>query len=404
MTGYCPRSIIKQIIPALKSMPVVVITGMRQTGKSTFLQYEPELQGARYITFDDLEYLDAAKKNPYYFLLEESRSGRLIVVDEAQRCPEILIAIKKIVDQKRSPGQFLLSGSANFSLLKNVSESLAGRAVYFSMHPFTRRETLGYTGKEPFILSFLKTQEIPKIDVSATISEDEITTGGMPPVVLGEASGRPYWFKGFEQTYLERDIRELSQLGNIMSFRNLLRLAALRTGQLLSMSQLGRDAKLNNATTSRYMSLLEASFVLYRLYPYLNNRASRLIKSPKLYLSDSGLASYLTGGESLRDALFETYVAQNLAGIIDSEMADGKLYFWNVQGRHEVDFIVEQGNRCIAIEVKNISRWNSHDLSGLTAFLQSTPHALAGVLAHNGTETARLGDRLWAIPASFVIS
>jgi len=170
-------------------------------------------------------------------------------------------------------------------------------------------------------------------------------------------------------------VRELSQIGNIISFRRLLHLAALRTGQLLSPSQIVRDAKLNAATTSRYLSILEASFIINRLSPYLSNRATRLIKSPKMYMSDSGLAAYL---------------AQNLVGIIDAAWPEASLYFWNVQGRHEVDFVIEAGGECLAIEVKAGARLTERDLSGLRAFFAVTPHCKAAILAYNGRDAVRL--------------
>jgi hypothetical protein len=207
-------------------------------------------------------------------------------------------------------------------------------------------------------------------------------------------------------------VRELSAIGNLTAFRDLLHLCALRTGQLLSPSQLGRDLKMNTVTTSRYLSLLEASFVVYRLSPYLRNPASRLIKSPKLYLSDSGLARWLAGikdfkegtGEALKGAMFETWAAQNLSGIIDARWPEAELFFWNVQGRHEVDFVIEAHNKCLALEVKSSPRWNDRDLSGLRAFLSATPHCQAAIIAHNGTDTVKLGEKLWAIPISLALS
>jgi len=231
----------------------------------------------------------------------------------------------------------------------------------------------------------------------------------MPSVALKEVKNRTIWFKGFEQTYLERDLRELSQIGNIISFRHLLHLAALRTGQLLVPSQLSRDAKLNVATTSRYLSLLEASFIITRLSPYLKNRSSRLIKSPKVYISDSGLACFLAGIEHLKSdplkgAFFETYVAQNLHGILSARWPESKLYFWNIQGRHEVDFVIEAGNKCLALEIKSSARWTESDLAGLKAFLSTTPHCLMAILAYNGATPVKLGDRLWAIPLSLILS
>jgi len=408
MTDYLQRDIAGQVLEALKDMPVVVITGMRQTGKTTFLQKETGLKKRRYVTFDDFAHLEAAKLDPDRFL----NSNGPIIIDEVQKCPELLTAIKKVVDRKWIPGQFLLSGSANFSILKGLSESLAGRSVYFNLHPFTRRETGYQTGKQPFLKAFFNSFDVPAGKGAQPIEVDEIVTGGMPSVALRQVSNSALWFKGYEQTYLERDIREMSQIGNIIAFRNLLHLASLRTSQLLSPSSIGRDAKMNVATTSRYLSLLEASFVIYRLPPYLKNKSSRLIKSPKMYLADSGLAAYLAGvaptnyssDDPLIGALFETFIAQNLMGIIDATWPEARLYFWSVQGRHEVDFVIEAGRSCIALEIKSGARWESKELTHLKAFLSVTPNCKAAILGYNGSNVARMGDKLWAIPLSLILS
>lgn len=405
MTRYFGRAIARTITDALEDMPVVVLTGMRQTGKSTFLQTEPGLKERRYVTLDDFAQLEAAKENPEGFI----DSNEPLTIDEVQKCPELLTVIKRAVDKRRRPGQFLLSGSANFSILKGVSESLAGRAVYYTMHPFVRREMDIKSGEVPFLKTFISEPHLPKIKSTLPITMDDILMGGMPTVCLGNVKNRGIWFKGYEQTYLERDVREFSQIGDIIQFRHLLHLTALRTGQLLSPSQLGRDAKMNATTTSRYLSILEASFFIYRMSPYLRSRASRLIKSPKIYISDPGLACYLAGirdlaSDPIRGAMMETYAAHNLMGIIDSNWPEAHIYFWNVQGRYEVDFVIEEGNRCLAIEVKSGSRWEERDLSGLRAFLSMTPSCAAAILAYNGTEAVKLGDRLWAIPLSRVLS
>jgi hypothetical protein len=294
-------------------------------------------------------------------------------------------------------------------MLKGISESLAGRSVYFTMHPFTQRELAKQITKKPFLYNFFKNRRITNTNDAQQIKTEDILRGGMPSVCLDEVKDRTLWFKGFEQTYLERDVRDFSQIGNIISFRQLLHLTALRTGQLLSPSQLGRDAKLNVATTSRYLSILEASFIICRVNPYLNNRASRLIKSPKIYINDSGLACYLAGirnpeTDPLKGAMFETYAARNIQGIIDAAWPEARLYFWNIQGRHEVDFIIEAGNKCIAIEVKAGARWDDRDLGGLRAFMAATPQCIGGVLAYNGRKAVKLGEKIWAIPLSILAS
>lgn len=408
MPEYHARDISAEVARALKSMPVTVVTGMRQTGKTTFLRSEPSLSDRTYISFDDFAQLEAAKSDPDGFLGQ----GSPMTIDEAQKCPEIFGAIKRAVDKKRISGRFLLSGSANFTILKNITESLAGRAVYLAIHPFNRREVARNTGAEPFIKKFFEKQDLRPARPARSVRPEDIMLGGMPTVCLRQVKDPAVWFKGFEQTYLERDVREMSQIGNLMALRALLRLAALRTGQLLSPSELGRDAKLSAATASRYLSLFDASFLITRIAPYLGNRASRLIKSPKLYLSDSGLAGYLASvdpGSDVRQdplfgALFETYASQNLLSILAAKWQSAGLYFWAVQGRNEVDFVIESGRACLALEFKSAARWHDRDLAGLKAFLSATPHCKAAILCHNGEDAVKLGEKLWALPVGLLLS
>lgn len=405
MTGYKNREITGVLADALDNMPVVVVSGMRQTGKSTLLVNEPGLRQRRYVNLDDFNTLEAFRRNPEEFL---SAPGD-ITVDEAQKLPEIMTFIKRAVDKKRRPGQFLLSGSANLLLLKNVAESLAGRAVYLTLYPFTRREISGATGRPPALAHFIDKGVFPQRDVRP-ITGPEIIRGGMPSVCLGQVRHPTVWFRGYEQTYLERDIRALSQVADLMQFRNLLQLLSLRNGQILKQSELARDAKLNVMTASRYLSLLEASFAIVRLHPYLRNRSSRLIKSPKVYIADSGLACYLAGIKNLNanmllgGAVWENYTAQNLQAILASHYPEATFAYWNVQGRYEVDFILGIGREVIAVEVKSGSRWNENDLTGLKAFLNSQPKCRAGILAYNGDKALKLGKKLWVVPIELLLS
>lgn len=405
MTTYKPREITKILVESLENMPVVVLSGMRQTGKSTLLLNQPQLKRRRYISFDDFNTLEAARSNP-----EELLSGKEpITIDEAQKHPEILNVIKKEVDRDRKPGRFLLSGSANFLLLKKVSESLAGRAVYITLYPFTRREMLGHIKEKPALAYFIDTGAFPKREIKPVLPK-EILKGGMPSVCLGQVKKPQVWFRGYEQTYLERDIRTLSQVADLVSFRNLLQLVALRNTKVLNISELARDAKLNVVTTSRYLSLMETSFILSRIQPYLKNKTSRLVKSPKLYLSDTGLSAYLEGikdlniNETVRGALLESYVAQNLEGIFSAYYLDAKIAYWNIQGRYEVDFIIEVGGRTLAIEVKSGSRWKESDLQGLKAYLAGNKNCLGGLLAYNGHDLLKLGKNIWAVPVNLLLS
>jgi hypothetical protein len=234
----------------------------------------------------------------------------------------------------------------------------------------------------------------------------------MPSIVTGEAKHPHLWFLGYEQTYIERDLRDLAQVADLVAFRSLMRLAALRTAQVLNQSDLARDVKLPFSTVTRYLSLLETSMLFERVEPFLRSRTTRLIKSPKIYMSDSGIASHLCGVETLdaradepmRGALFETYVFQNLLGILSARLPRFKLGFWSVQGRHEVDFVVSRGRDVVAIEVKAAGRFSGGDLAGLRAFARKTPGVRASVLAYNGAETVKLGDKLYAVPIATLLS
>lgn len=405
MTGYLSREITPRLERALRQLPVVVLSGLRQSGKSTLLQNEAGLaRGHTYRTLDDFATLAAARANP------ESLLEGAAILDEVQRCPELLVALKRSVDEQRRPGRFILSGSANLALLGHVTETLAGRASYFTLHPMTRREQRGETAHEPFLVKFLSSPGLPS-GKADPVTEREVLRGGLPPACLGPADGVAEWFRGYVQTYVERDVRQLSQITDLVAFRTLAQLAALRTGQVLVISTVARDAKLNAVTAGRYLDLLEASFLIHRLPPFLKNRSSRLVKSPKLHFTDSGLAAHLAGittlepgrDDLLRGALFETYVAQNLAALLEAHLPDAQLAFWHEQGRHEVDFVIEMGRKLFAIEVKAATRWSAGDLSGLRAFLERTPACVAAVLAYNGKEAVKLDERLFAIPLGHLL-
>ncbi|MBI2438820.1 MAG: ATP-binding protein [Lentisphaerae bacterium] len=408
MTPYLQRELKTSVVSALRSMPVVIVTGLRQSGKSTFLLRDAALRGRRYVSLDDYAALEAARRDPDALLDQ----GAAITIDEAQKCPDLLMAVKRAVERDRTPGRFLLSGSANFALLKGASDSLAGRAIYLTLHPLSLRELHGRIEQRPFIPDFFEHPRRCERLSGLPVNLEKMRLGGLPPVVLGEPQQAALWFKGYEQTYLERDLREFTRVSDVLAFRALLRLAALRTGQLMNISDLARDARLNTATASRYLGYLELSFLIHRLPPYLSNRASRLIKSPKLYMADAGLASYLAGvaswradaDEPMRGALLETYVAGQLISILETRMPDARLHFWNIQGRHEVDFVIEKGRSALAIEVKAAAQWRERDLSGLKALLATTPQCRAGILAYLGKETVSLGARLWAVPLGVLLS
>jgi predicted AAA+ superfamily ATPase len=408
MTSYLDRELGLKVAAALAALPVVVISGLRQSGKTTFLQHDARLRDRRYVTLDDWPVLEQARRDPDAFVAGDEP----LTVDEAQRCPELLLAVKRIVDRRRRPGQIVLSGSANFRLLRSVGESLAGRAVYLPMHPLTRRERARATQIEPWLAQLFAAGELPRRREFTAVTDEEVLRGGMPQLALDPALDRDLWLRGYEQTYLERDVRDLAQVADLAAFRRVLRLTALRSGQLGNESGIGRDAKLPATTTGRYLDLLETSFVLQRLPPFVRGRSQRLIKTPKVYFADSGLAAYLAdvaeidarAGERLRGALYETYVAQNLRAIVDLHLGRAELAFWHVQGRHEVDFVVATARAAVAIEIKAAARFDDADLAGLRAFAARNTGVRALVLGYQGREVVSLGERLFAVPLGLLLS
>lgn len=404
------RELTGEIQRALRALPVVVVTGMRQTGKTTLLRDDPAFRDRMYFTLDDPATLESAKLRPESLIAHPNG----ITIDEAQRCPELLIALKAAIDRDRRPGRVLLSGSANFALMKGVADSLAGRAIYFEMNPFTRREIRGGTADVPQLVRWLR-GEAPQVGAIAEALEDkEVLTGGMPLPALHANLDVDLWCRGFEQTYLERDVLQLARIEDPIAFRNLLRLAMLRTGNPLNVSSLARDARLNTQTATRYLALLETSFLLRRIPPFLGSRTTRIVKSPKLYATDSGLAAHLAGvtdlahSEPMRGALLETSVAQNLAGILEAHAPDAEIAFFASQGRYEVDFIVSHGARWIGIEVKAASRFTDADLRSLRTWLATESigyePSRIGVLAYQGERVVALGEHLFAVPIGHLLA
>jgi predicted AAA+ superfamily ATPase len=408
MISYRKRELGHLVRQTLRQTPVTVISGLRQSGKSTFLEHEPGVtEGRLYRTLDELDTLEKAQAEPREFL----NQAPALAVDEAQRLPGLFLPLKRVVDQDRRAGRFVLTGSANLLLLKRVADSLAGRGFYAVMHPLNRRELAERLEAPPMLARFLSEGAWPKTDVP-TLNEGEVLRGGFPEVALNTGVNQRLWFDGFERSYLERDVRDLRRVEDLAGFRRLQRLAALRTGGVLNVSSLSRDAQMSEPTTRRYLDLLETLMVIHRLPPFLGNRSSRLIKSPKLYFADSGLAAHLAGvtevgtssAEPLRGALLENFVLQNLMAALEPHLIGVRFYFWHEQGRQEVDFVIEHGSKLVAVEVKATGRLNMDDTRSLRDFLRRTPSCVAGVLTYFGQDVMLLGDKLWAVPLHLLLA
>src|SRR5438876_2239125 len=295
-----PRLAASALAHAAGVMPVTVVTGARQTGKSTLVRDLAPAGVRPYFTLDDLDVLEQAIDAPDDLVARAER----LTLDEVQRAPQLLLAVKRAVDRRRRAGRFLVTGSANMLLMHQVSETLAGRATYLTLWPMTRREQIGM-GRGGIWQELLdaKDREWPDVIGAQRIAREDwralARRGGYPVPALDLRSddARATWFAGYVQTYLERDLRELSAIASLPDLRRLMRAVCLRLGQLLNQTELGRDVALPQPTVHRWLNLLETSYQLVRLHPYALNRTKRIIKTAKVYWADTALAFHLAGLE-----------------------------------------------------------------------------------------------------------
>lgn len=395
-----PRLVSAALRERLAVMPAVVVTGARQTGKST-LAGELLSGRRRYLSLDDLDVMDAARRDPDALL----GGPDPITLDEVQREPDLLRAVKRAIDRKRVAGRFLVTGSANLLLMRQVSESLAGRASYLTLWPMTRREQRGLAraGLWDELLAAPDATWREVLAGAPDLPEDWRTLarrGGYPtPAVhLGKPAERAIWFDGYVRTYLERDLQELASIASLPDFRRLMRAASLRLGQLVNQTEIGRDVGLPQPTVHRWLNLLETSYMLVRLPAYSVNRTRRLIKTPRLYWCDTGLALHLSGGE-LDGAHLENLVLQDLLAWRDARLERAEIAYWRTAVGEEVDLVIETEDRLLPIEVKATTRPRLADAAHLRTFRSEYgSKARAGLLLHTGSALEWLAPDVLAAP------
>jgi uncharacterized protein len=410
------RHLQPRLLKSLRHAPVVLLTGARQVGKSTLAQAIARTEWkAGYLTLDDRAVLDAALRDPDGLI---AGTPTPVVLDEVQRAPDLLRAIKLAVDRNRKPGQYLLTGSANLLTLKTVTESLAGRMVIHDLHPFAwselTRRPIPTTLRDLFAVKDAKDLIAAwRALVPPTRHreiERRILAGGFPvPALLDSAAARAEWFTAYRQTYLERDVRELAALEHLPDFSRLLALLALRSGQLLNHSDVARDLGLPLTTLRRYMSLLEATYQLTLLRPYFANVGKRLVKTPKLYLTDTGMAAHLALANSWdalerqgrAGAIVETWVGAEIRKLLAATAPDVALWYWKPHAGREVDFLLERGEVLVAIEVKWSQRVSQAEIAGLAQCATDLQGRVRfGILLYPGTEIVAFNRQTAAVPFS----
>lgn len=354
MQNYITRTIEPVLLKATRSFPSLILTGPRQSGKTTLFKHL--FPKYRFVSLDDPQLKLQANNDPRLFL---ENFPPPVIIDEIQYAPGLFPYLKLAIDAKRDKaGQFLLTGSQLFPLMAGVAESLAGRIAVFNLLPLSLTEK--FTAQPN--LSQLK---------------QFFFTGGFPQLNTLAAPDRQIWFSSYLQTYLERDIRQLKQVSDLTDFQRFFQLIAANNGQLLNLSSLANDLGVAVNTIKSWLSLLEASGQIVLIKPYYRNRGKRLVKSPKLYFLDSGLFSHMIGLASpdqvfsgpLSGSHLETLVVQEIYKLFYSRGLTPKVYFWRTSNQQEVDLIVESGGKIVPIEIKLTTRADSAMATSLTSFL-----------------------------------
>jgi uncharacterized protein len=363
------RTLTQAITNASESFKVVLLTGPRQVGKTTLLQ-NVQKNVRSYITLDDLGVRLAAQQDPASFL---SRLSLPVLIDEVQYAPDLFPYIKMVVDREKKPGLFWLTGSQQFEMMKNVTESLAGRVAILKLQGISLAEEQN----RPNDLPFLPTMEVLKLrknvkSLSLMEAYHIIWRGSYPDVVTQNGKNWEWFYSSYVSTYIQRDVREYLDINDTAVFHKFMQIAAARTGQLINYADMARDAGVSEPTIKTWLNVLHASGIITLLQPYFNNHTKRLVKTPKLFFMDTGLASFLTGWLSadvlergaMSGAMLETWVVSE---IIKSYLHHGRtprMYFYRDKDKREVDLLIEENGTLYPIEIKKTASVHNMNFKG----------------------------------------
>jgi uncharacterized protein len=404
-TVLYPRYAEPRLTEGLADSPVVLIHGPRQCGKTTLARVVGERMGYAYVNFDDDVARGAAEADPAGFVAELPERT---ILDEVQRVPALFAAIKTLVDRKRVPGRFILTGSANVFLVPKLSDSLAGRMQILRLHPLAQCEL---AHRAPRFLDALfdggfKTRQTERL---AGQLAERIVAGGYPAALARPAGRRrAAWYRDYLDALVQRDVRDLARISSLDALPRLLAMAAAQTARLLNVTDLASPFNLSRPTIRDYVTLLERVFLVETLPPWHSNRLSRLIKTPKLHLGDTGLACALLGMDAtalaadrpLLGQLLETFVFQELRR--QASWHDEPLTFFHYRDKDgaEVDVVIERGAQALAgVEVKAAATVIAADFRGLRKLREATGKRFAGgVVLYDGETSASFGDGLHAVP------
>ena len=403
-TSLYTRFVQTRLIEALADSPVVLVHGPRQCGKTTLARIIGDADGYSYITFDDDVLRAAAKADPVGFVGDLREK---VILDEVQRVPELFTSLKAAVDRDRRPGRFILTGSANVLLLPKLADSLAGRMEILRLHPLAQTELSGTPAGflEALFRGGFKAASHERLGKDLA---ERIVAGGYPAALARSTPRRrAIWYRDYIETLVQRDVRHLARISALEALPRLLSLAAGQTSRLLNVADLSSPFQVSRPTIRDYLTLLTNVFLLEELPPWHTNRLSRLIKTPKLHLGDTGVACSLLGVDAealsvdrpLLGQLLETFVFQELRRQASWNEAPVSFHHFRDKDGVEVDIVLESRQRLAGIEVKASATVTSADFRGLKKMKEAAAERFAaGVVLYDGESTVSFGERLFAVP------
>lgn len=408
------RSAAARLDEHLKAFRVVAVTGARQIGKSTLVA---ALRGRTYATLDDIGVLASATRDPVGFI---AGLPPPVTIDEIQRVPELLLAIKQRVDRDRTRGQYVLTGSSRLDMLRGIRESLAGRTATLELGPLTWPERRGAPDAAPIDVLFALTSVKDAVAAYAAIRDvrrvegRDVLDGGFPePVLELPARARATWFREYIRTYIERDVPAIVQVADVPAFIRFVTACATSSASLLNTSELARDLGIAVDTVRRWIGVVETTFVAHRLVPFARNIRTRLVKSPKLFLADAGLMAALLGITDWREAaarnligpLVETWAHQQLRALCALAADPAELSFFRTHGQVGVDFVLERAGRLVPLEIKAGATVRPGDAKGIEAFIEHFPRAASfGLVLHMGDTLHPVTQHAAAVPLGTFLS
>lgn len=405
---YIKRHVETAIEKSFSAFPVILITGPRQVGKSTLLLNK--FKSITNITLDNPLQLLSLNQDPIEFF---KFHGTPLIIDEVQRAPECFSVLKYMIDSDRRAGMYILTGSQKYALMKGVSESLAGRIGIIDMLGLSNREIYGDSFDQPFLPTsdYLLNRQT-KIDLSVKELWERIHLGSMPELYANEHMDWEQYYASYVNTYIERDVKQLGSVGDTLAFTQFMTALAGRTGELLNAASLARDVGVDNKTIKRWLSILQASNIIYLLQPFSLNISKRIVKTPKVYFTDTGLVCYLcrwltpetAANGAMSGNLYETFIVSEILKSYYNAGKEPDLYFFRNTDGQEVDLLFYRNGKLYPIEIKKTSSPNNKDakhFKTLSTFFPSIDVSEGGIIC-NAEDIVSLGQNVKIIPFGFI--